>query len=71
MQKYKTNLTNPSLVLFYVYPIRLLVPSEESPNVKRSDKTILLNVAISVFSHIQVCGRNDDFNEANIHRKSN
>ena len=47
------------------------MPSEESPNIERSDKAILLDVSISVFSHIQVCGRNDDFNEAKIHRKSN
>ena len=40
------------LYLFNVYPIGLFVPCEESPNVKRSDKEILLDVPISVFSHI-------------------
>ena len=44
---------------------------KESPNIERSDKAILLDVSISVLSHILVCGRNDDFNEAKIHRKSN
>ena len=44
------------LYLFNVYPIGLFVPCEESPNIKRFDKVILFDVAISIFSHIQVSG---------------
>ena len=40
------------LYLFNVYPIGLFVPCEESPNIKRSDKAILRDVPISVFSHV-------------------
>ena len=37
------------------------MPSEESPNVERSDKAVLFDVAISVFPHVKIGGVSTDF----------